>query len=322
MNIQSILAPVKAEMRAVDVLIRSRLDSDVVLIRTLGEYIIGAGGKRLRPALVLMVARACGNEGKPHHLLATLIEFIHTATLLHDDVVDESELRRGRETANNVWGNGASVLTGDFLHTRAFQMMVELQNPVIMDVLSNATNRLAEGEVMQLMYSHNPELTEADYFDIIDRKTASLFAAGCRLAAVLSGCSKKIVDAMESYGRNLGVAFQIIDDSLDYGRGSGQYGKNAGDDLAEGKPTLPLIRAMQCLDGAQAEPLRQAIRDGDVSQLASITAAIESTHAMTYTCARADEAASKAIRCLDVLEHSEARDALAQLAEFSAARRY
>lgn len=309
-------------MRAVDALIRTRLDSDVVLIKTLGEYIIGAGGKRLRPALVLMVARACGNESKTHHLLATLIEFIHTATLLHDDVVDESELRRGRETANNVWGNGASVLTGDFLHTRAFQMMVELKVPAVMEVLAAATNRIAEGEVMQLMHSHDPDLTEADYFDVIDRKTASLFAAGCRLAAVLSGCSKKIVDAMENYGRNLGVAFQIIDDSLDYGRGSGQYGKNAGDDLAEGKPTLPLIRAMQRLSSAKAAPLRAAIRDGDITQLDSITKAIESTDAMTYTCARADEAAHAAVRCLDVLEASTARDALASLAEFAAARRY
>lgn len=322
MNVQSILAPVESQMRTVDALIRARLDSDVVLIKTLGEYIINAGGKRLRPALVLMVARACGNPSTPHHLLATLIEFIHTATLLHDDVVDASELRRGQETANNVWGNGASVLTGDFLYTRAFQMMVELKNPAVMDVLAGATNRIAEGEVMQLMYSHNPDLTEADYFDVVDRKTASLFAAGCRLAAVLSGCSRRIVDAMENYGRNLGVAFQIIDDSLDYGRGSGQYGKNAGDDLAEGKCTLPLIRAMQCLPDAQVAPLRQAIRDGDLSQLDSITKAIESSDAMEYTCGRADDAAREAVRCLDVLEQSKARDALADLAEFAAARRY
>lgn len=309
-------------MRAVDALIRTRLDSDVVLIKTLGEYIINAGGKRLRPALVLMVAHACGTPGKRHHLLATLIEFIHTATLLHDDVVDESELRRGQETANNVWGNGASVLTGDFLYTRAFQMMVELKDPAVMDVLARATNRIAEGEVMQLMYSHNPDLTEVDYFDVVDRKTASLFAAGCRLAAVLSGCGKRVVDAMESYGRNLGVAFQIIDDSLDYGRGSGQYGKNAGDDLAEGKCTLPLIRAMQCLPHAQTVSLRQAIRDGDLSQLGSITKAIESTDAMEYTCRRADDAAHEAVRCLEVLDASKTRDALADLAKFAAARRY
>lgn len=309
-------------MQAVDDLIRARLDSDVVLIKTLGEYIIGAGGKRLRPALVLMVARACGTPGTAHHLLATLIEFIHTATLLHDDVVDESALRRGQQTANTIWGNGASVLTGDFLYTRAFQMMVELEHPAIMHVLSTATNRIAEGEVMQLMHSHNPDLPETAYFDVVDRKTASLFAAGCRLAAVLSGCDAQSTDAMENYGRNLGVAFQVIDDALDYGRGDGQYGKNIGDDLAEGKTTLPLIRALQCLDADQAAPLRAAIRDGDIAQLDSIAKAIESTDAMEYTCARADKAARQAINCLDVLPPSVARDALAQLAEFAATRRY
>ncbi|HLQ86766.1 MAG TPA: polyprenyl synthetase family protein [Salinisphaeraceae bacterium] len=322
MNVQSILKPVADDMRAVDTLIRTRLDSDVVLIRTLGEYIIGAGGKRLRPALVLLVARACGYEGDRHFLLATLIEFIHTATLLHDDVVDESDLRRGRRTANQLWGNGASVLTGDFLYTRAFQMMVELEDPVVMRVLAQATNRIAEGEVMQLMHSHNPDLTEADYFDVIDRKTASLFAAGCRLAAVLAGSDSACVAAMESYGRNLGTAFQIIDDALDYGRGDSHYGKNSGDDLAEGKSTLPLIHAMQKLPRAEAAQMRAAIREGDVAQLDFVMQAIESTGAMTYTCARAEAAASAAIQCLDWLQPSPNRDALIALAEFSAARRH
>jgi len=309
-------------MRAVDALIRARLDSDVVLIKSLGEYIIGAGGKRLRPALVLLVARACGYQGDQHYLLAALIEFIHTATLLHDDVVDESSLRRGRQTANHIWGNGASVLTGDFLYTRAFQMMVELKDPAVMEVLAAATNRIAEGEVMQLMYSHNPDLSEAEYFDVIDRKTASLFAAGCRLAAVLAGRDQQLIDAMETYGRRLGVAFQLIDDSLDYGRGDSQYGKNAGDDLAEGKTTLPLICAMQRLPPTDAQPLREAIREGDATHLALIQKAIESTQAMAYTCGRADAAASEAIGCLDGLEASSSRDALAALAEFSVARRY
>lgn len=309
-------------MRAVDALIRARLDSDVVLIKSLGEYIIGAGGKRLRPALVLLVARACGYEGERHHLLAALIEFIHTATLLHDDVVDQSALRRGRDTANQVWGNGASVLTGDFLYTRAFQMMVELEDPVVMEVLAKATNRIAEGEVMQLMHSHDPDLSEAGYFDVVERKTASLFAAGCRLAAILAGHDVGLVDAMETYGRHLGVAFQVIDDSLDYGRGDGQYGKNDGDDLAEGRTTLPLICAMQRLPQAQAEPLREAIRNGDTSRLDMIKDAIESSRAMEYTCARAHDAARKAGRCLDHLQPSAARDALAELVEFSVARRY
>lgn len=309
-------------MRSVDALIRARLDSDVVLIRSLGEYIIGAGGKRLRPALVLLVARACGYEGSRHYLLAALIEFIHTATLLHDDVVDESTLRRGQRTANEIWGNGASVLTGDFLYTRAFQMMVEMEDPAVMQVLAEATNRIAEGEVMQLMHSHNPDLSEADYFDVIDRKTASLFASGCRLAAVLAGSDAQCVEAMETYGRRLGIAFQLIDDSLDYGRGDSQYGKNAGDDLAEGKTTLPLICAMQRLSKAECEPLRLAIREGDVSHLDLIKKAIETTDAMAYTCARADDAANDAIGCLDTLEPSAARDALAALAEFAVARRY
>lgn len=322
MNFQSILAPVETDMRAVDALIRARLDTDVVLINTLGEYIIGGGGKRLRPALVLLMARACGYDGDRHHLLAALIEFIHTATLLHDDVVDESTLRRGRKTAHQIWGNGASVLTGDFLYTRAFQMMVEMRDPTVMEVLAEATNRIAEGEVMQLMYSHDPDLSEADYLDVVDRKTASLFAAGCRLAALLAGCDDKTVGAMEAYGRNLGVAFQVIDDSLDYGRGDGHYGKNAGDDLAEGKATLPLICSMQRLPAAQAEPVRDAIREGDINQLDCITRAIDSTDAMAYTCARADDAAREAVQCLDGLKHSTARDSLAQLAEFAVARRY
>ncbi len=309
-------------MRAVDALIRARLSSDVILINALSEYIINSGGKRLRPALVLLAARACGYEGERHHLLAAIIEFIHTATLLHDDVVDESGMRRGQQTANVVWGNGASVLTGDFLYSRAFQMMVELENPAVMRVLADATNRIAEGEVMQLMHSHDPDLSEADYLDVVDRKTASLFSAGCRLAAVISGCDSAREEAMADYGRHLGIAFQVIDDSLDYGRGNGQYGKNAGDDLAEGKTTLPVICAVQRLPPAEAEPLRQAIRDGDLSQLEMIAKAIESTGAMTYTCDRADAAANEAAQCLSGLAESPAKAALVALTEFSVARRY
>ena len=231
-------------MRAVDALIRQRLNSDVVLINTLGEYIIASGGKRLRPALVLLAARASGYTGDQHHLLATIIEFIHTATLLHDDVVDGSTLRRGRDTANTLWGNDASVLTGDFLYSRAFQMMVELDSFQIMRVLADATNRIAEGEVMQLMHSHNPDLAENDYLEVVDRKTASLFAAGCRLAAELAGCDAARCDAMATYCLHLGVAFQFIDYSMDYGLVDDNYGKNVGDDLAEGKASVPMIRAL------------------------------------------------------------------------------
>ena len=309
-------------MRAVDALIRQRLNSDVVLINTLGEYIIASGGKRLRPALVLLAARASGYTGDQHHLLATIIEFIHTATLLHDDVVDESTLRRGRDTANTLWGNDASVLTGDFLYSRAFQMMVELDSFQIMRVLADATNRIAEGEVMQLMHSHNPDLAENDYLEVVDRKTASLFAAGCRLAAELAGCDAARCDAMATYGRHLGVAFQVIDDSLDYGRGDGNYGKNVGDDLAEGKATLPLIRALSQVEAAVGEPIRRALRDGDRDALDDVLKAIESTDAMEYTCGRAEGEADKAVAALDVFDESPFKATLVSLAEFSVQRRY
>lgn len=322
MNIQPLLKPVDDDMRAVDAIIRARLDSDVVLINTLGEYIIASGGKRLRPALVLLAGRASGFANEQHHLLAAVIEFIHTATLLHDDVVDESTLRRGQQTANTVWGNDASVLTGDFLYSRAFQMMVELESFDVMQVLADATNRIAEGEVMQLMYAHNPDLSEADYLEVVDRKTASLFSAGCRLAAQLGGCSDNEQQAMADYGRHLGVAFQVIDDALDYGRGDDGYGKNLGDDLAEGKATLPLIRALACLDDAAAAPIRHAVREGELDALDSIMKAIESTQAMEYTCRRAEEEADKAIACLDVFDESPAKAALVELAGFSARRRH
>ncbi|GAB3685952.1 polyprenyl synthetase family protein [Salinisphaera aquimarina] len=322
MNIQPLFKPVEDDMRAVDAIIRQRLNSDVVLINTLGEYIIASGGKRLRPALVLLAARASGYDGEQHHLLAAIIEFIHTATLLHDDVVDESTLRRGRETANTVWGNDASVLTGDFLYSRAFQMMVELESFDIMRVLADATNRIAEGEVMQLMYSHNPDLAEADYLDVVDRKTASLFSAGCRLAAQLAGCDAAKEQAMADYGRHLGIAFQVIDDALDYGQGDGGYGKNVGDDLAEGKATLPLIRALSCLDATTAAPIREAVREGDLDALDSIVKAIESTQAMAYTCRRAEEESQIAIAALDVFDESPAKEALVALARFSVQRRH
>lgn len=322
MDILPLFEPVDDDMRAVDALIRERLASDVVLINTLAEYIIGSGGKRLRPALVLLAARACGYEGSQHQLLAAIIEFIHTATLLHDDVVDESTLRRGQQTANTVWGNDASVLTGDFLYSRAFQMMVELESFDVMRVLADATNRIAEGEVMQLMYSHNPDLAESDYLEVVDRKTASLFSAGCRLAAQIAGCGVAQQDAMAGYGRHLGIAFQVIDDALDYGAGDNGYGKNLGDDLAEGKTTLPLISALSRLDKDSAAPIRAAIREGDLNAMDSILKAIESTQAMAYTCRRAEAESQKAIDCLDDFDESQAKAALVSLARFAVQRRH
>jgi len=322
MDILPLFEPVDDDMRAVDALIRERLASDVVLINTLAEYIIGSGGKRLRPALVLLAARACGYEGDQHQLLAAIIEFIHTATLLHDDVVDESTLRRGQQTANTVWGNDASVLTGDFLYSRAFQMMVELESFDVMRVLADATNRIAEGEVMQLMYSHNPDLAESDYLEVVDRKTASLFSAGCRLAAQIAGCGVAQQDAMAGYGRHLGIAFQVIDDALDYGAGDNGYGKNLGDDLAEGKTTLPLISALSRLDKDSAAPIRAAVREGDLNAMDSILKAIESTQAMAYTCRRAEAESQKAIDCLDDFDESQAKTALVSLARFAVQRRH
>lgn len=321
MNIQPLLQPVEEDMRAVDALIRKRLSSDIVLINTLAEYIISSGGKRIRPALVILAARAAGYQGTAHHLLAVIIEFIHTATLLHDDVVDESTLRRGRETANSVWGNDASVLTGDFLYSRAFQLMVELDSFEVMRVLADATNRVAEGEVMQLMHTHNPDLSEQDYLEIVDRKTASLFAAGCQLGASLAGRSPEDCQSMAAFGRKLGIAFQMVDDALDYGHGDDTFGKNLGDDLAEGKTTLPLICALSRAPEEKAATIRQAIIDADLSALDPIKKMIESTNAMTYTFGRVDEIANEAIRHLDGFAPSIYREALVSLIEFSSHRR-
>lgn len=321
MTIQPLLQPIQDDMRAVNALIRKRLSSDIVLINTLGEYLIASGGKRIRPALVMLAARAAGYEGTAHHLVATIIEFIHTATLLHDDVVDESTLRRGQETANSIWGNDASVLTGDFLYTRAFQLMVEVEHFEVMKVLANATNRIAEGEVMQLMNTHNPDITEQDYLEIVDRKTASLFSAGCRLGAVVAGRSARECQAMADYGRYLGLAFQVTDDALDYGQGDETYGKNLGDDLAEGKTTLPLIHALAHSDGNQAADLRHAIREADLEALDSVQKAIENTGAMTYTFSRAKQDAEHAAQCLDIFEDSTYKDSLISLAHFAVDRR-
>ena len=306
-----------ADMAAVDTLIRTRLASDVVLINQVAEHIVGGGGKRLRPMLHLIAARAAGYAGYDHIPLAALIEFIHTSTLLHDDVVDESDLRRGRQTANAVWGNAASVLVGDFLYSRSFQMMVELDSMRVMRILADTTNRIAEGEVLQLLNIGNPDTGEGAYLDVIERKTAVLFAAATRLGAVLAGLPIAQEDALARYGLDLGYAFQIADDVLDYASDAGTLGKNIGDDLAEGKPTLPLIIAIARSDAKQAAMLRSAIQRGGLDALDEVLAAIRDTQALDVARERARDYANSARVALNALPASEARDALSVLADYA-----
>lgn len=315
MTQQSLLEPVDDDLLAVDTLIRQRLNSDIALINALGEYIIASGGKRLRPSLVLMTAQLCGDDSDGQRLLAAIIEFIHTATLLHDDVVDQSTLRRGRQTANVIWGNEASVLTGDFLYSRAFQMMAELQSHQVMETMAAATNRIAEGEVMQLMAAFDPSLSEARYLELIDRKTASLFSAGCELSARLAGCDNDQCEAMAIYGRELGLTFQIVDDCLDYGQGDAGYGKNLGEDLAEGQTTLPLIYALGAADDHTSARLRQAVETGDANALDDVTSAIESTDAIAYTSQVARHHSERATRALDAFPDSPERTRLVELVQ-------
>ena len=309
-----------ADMAAVDALIRARLASDVVLINQIAEYIIAGGGKRLRPMLHLIAARAAGYTGDKQVRLAALIEFIHTSTLLHDDVVDESDLRRGRKTANAVWGNAASVLVGDFLYSRSFQMMVELDSMRVMRILADTTNRIAEGEVLQLLNIGNPDTHEQAYLDVIERKTAVLFAAATRLGGVLAGLPATQEDALARYGLDLGYAFQIADDVLDYGSDAGTLGKNIGDDLAEGKPTLPLIIAIERSAPAQAQMLKDAIRAGGLDRLDDVLAAIHATDALAASRERAHRYADSARDALAPLPPSDARDALAVLADYAVDR--
>jgi octaprenyl-diphosphate synthase len=309
-----------SDMAAVNDLIRARLASDVVLINQIAEYIIGGGGKRLRPMLHLIAAHAAGYAGRDHLQLAALIEFIHTSTLLHDDVVDESDLRRGRKTANAVWGNAASVLVGDFLYSRSFQMMVELDSMRVMRILADTTNRIAEGEVLQLLNIGNPDTHEQAYLDVIERKTAVLFAAATRLGGVLAGVPAAEEEALARYGLDLGFAFQIADDVLDYASDAGTLGKNIGDDLAEGKPTLPLIIAIERSAPGQADMLRRAIRAGGLDALDDVLAAIHATDALDASRQRAHAYADSARDALTALPHSDARDALAVLAEYAVDR--
>jgi octaprenyl-diphosphate synthase len=308
------------DMRAVDALIRRRLASDVVLINQVGEHIIAAGGKRLRPMLLLLAARALGHGGDDRHQLAAVVEFIHTATLLHDDVVDESDLRRGRKTANALWGNAASVLVGDFLYSRSFQLMVELDRMPVMRILADTTNAIAEGEVLQLLHVHNPDTDEAAYLKVIERKTAVLFAAASRLGAVLAGADAGTEAALAEYGMQLGFAFQIADDVLDYAGDAATLGKNVGDDLAEGKATLPLIHAMANSAPEQSARLRAIVEQGDADAFPEVLAAIHASGGLDHAARRAAEYANAAERALAGLPDSEWLAALRGLARYAVER--
>lgn len=312
---------VATDFDAVNTLIIDRLESDVELVENIGHYIVEAGGKRLRPLLVLLAARACGYRGEQHIQLAAVIEFIHTATLLHDDVVDTSDLRRGRLTANARWGNAPSVLVGDFLYSRAFQMMVSLGDVAVMRVLADTTNVIAEGEVQQLLNARNPDLTEQDYFTVIDKKTAQLFSAASEIGALIARCDSDQCARLRDYGRHLGIAFQLVDDALDYQGDSEALGKNVGDDLAEGKATLPLIHAMKTAPD-QAGIIRDALLEGGLEQLEPIVKLVHQTGALDYTMARAQEHAERAIALLDGFSDSPEKQALADLARFSVDRSF
>ena len=320
--IQALAAP---DMRALDTLIRQRLASDVVLINQVAEYIIGAGGKRLRPMLLMLANGALGKAtgkgiGPDAHQLAAVVEFIHTSTLLHDDVVDESDLRRGRKTANAVWGNAASVLVGDFLYSRSFQLMVELESMEVQRILADTTNTIAEGEVLQLLHVRNPDTDEAAYLRVIERKTAILFAAATRLGALLAGTDATTQQALHDYGLALGYAFQIADDVLDYASDAATMGKNLGDDLAEGKMTLPLIHAMQHTDDATRAELRRIIEQGDIDGLPTVQAAIGASDSLAYSRQRALEYAGDAEAALSSLPDNDYTAALRGLAQYSVSR--
>jgi len=322
MSIESIKTLAQDEMDAVDVLIRAELRSDVLLINQISEHIIAAGGKRLRPMLTVVAARAAGYTGQDHTALAAIIEFIHTATLLHDDVVDESDLRRGRKTANALWGNAPSVLVGDFLYSRAFQLMVGLDSMAIQKRLANTTNRIAEGEVLQLLHVHNPDTDEAAYLDVIERKTAELFSAATGLAVHLAGADASTCAAMDAYGLHLGMAFQIADDVLDYIGDAETLGKNLGDDLAEGKATLPLIHALGLAKDDVRARLRLIIATGDATAMPEVLSAITRSESLRYCTDKACFHAESAKMALQVLPASPWKQAMADLADYSVARNH
>lgn len=313
---------VEEETAAVDRLILQELSSDVVLINQIGHYIVNSGGKRLRPMLLLLAAKALGYQGRQNITLAAVIEFIHTATLLHDDVVDESTLRRGQNTVNALWGNSASVLVGDYLYSRSFELMVSVRSFRVMEILSRTTTAIAEGEVLQLLNCNNPATTEQKYLEVISRKTAILFSAAAQLSAVLAGAADGVEGALRDYGMHLGIAFQLIDDALDYRANPEELGKNLGDDLADGKPTLPLIFAIEHGTEEQSAVLRQAIESGNRDVFREVYEIVETTDAIAYTFSRAKEEANKAVDALAPLPASEYKDALAKLARFSVERTY
>ncbi|MGY8811941.1 MAG: octaprenyl diphosphate synthase [Pseudomonadales bacterium] len=315
-------APVSDDFDAVNELILEQLHSRVPLVEKIGHYIISAGGKRLRPLVVLLSARACGMSDPRQHSLAAIIEFLHTATLLHDDVVDTSDLRRGRSTANALWGNAPSVLVGDFLYSRAFEMMVTLGDMQIMRILANATNVIAEGEVLQLSKVRDANTDEATYMEVIRSKTAMLFEAACHTAGVLANANPEQTEALRQYGNALGIAFQLMDDLLDYSGDAAEMGKNVGDDLAEGKPTLPLIYTMRHGTPEQAQLVRNAIQKGGSDQIEPIREAVAASGALDYTARLAHEQADEAVRLLQALPASEYRDALEQLARFAVDRSF
>ncbi|GHC49020.1 octaprenyl diphosphate synthase [Alcaligenes pakistanensis] len=319
MNLSTLIEPIADDMKALDVVIRERLNSDVVLIRTIGEYIVSAGGKRMRPALLLLVARALAYQGNTHHLLAGVVEFIHTATLLHDDVVDESDMRRGRNTANAVYGNAASVLVGDYLYSRSFEMMVQSNSMPSMAVLSAATTVIAEGEVLQLLNVHDPDVSLERYLQVVRYKTAKLFEAAAQVGAIVAGANAEMEEAMAAYGRHLGTAFQLVDDVLDYTGDAQALGKNVGDDLREGKPTMPLIRVMEVGTPEQVQLIKSAIETGD-ADFAAVAQAIEQTDALAYTRDAAHAEAQLAVEALAAVPDSEYKQVLLDLCAFSIQR--
>jgi octaprenyl-diphosphate synthase len=318
--LSKIQAVIAADMQLVDTEIRRSLHSEVSLINTIGEHIIGGGGKRLRPALVLLSSGIFGLIQAQHHQLATIVEFIHTATLLHDDVVDESAMRRGKNTANSLFGNAASVLVGDFLYSRAFQMMVKLQNMRVMEVLSEATNIISEGEVLQLLNVHNADVTEQEYLKVIHFKTAKLFEAATRLGAIITGANQRDETALALYGMRLGTAFQLVDDVLDLSGDSGKIGKNLGDDLAEGKPTLPLLIAMHRGNASESATIRKAIQQGGLDELPAVLAAVKATDALNYVRDLAKNEAKLGVEAIAHLPESANKQALIDLAEFAVKR--
>ena len=321
MNSEQIIALTADDMVAVNQKIQKQLTSDVSLINQLGYYIISGGGKRIRPMIAVLTGRALGYDGDKHIQVAALIEFIHTATLLHDDVVDESDMRRGKQTANEVFGNAASVLVGDFIYTRSFQMMTDLDSMRVLKLMSEATNVIAEGEVLQLMNCNDPDISEADYMQVIYSKTARLFEAASQSAAILAGATPEQEKALQDYGRFLGTAFQLIDDVLDYDADNATLGKNTGDDLDEGKPTLPLLHAMHNGNAEESALIRQAIEQGNGRHLLEqVLATMKRCGSLAYTYARAEEEADKAIAALSALPDSQYKDALAGLAHIAVRR--